>query len=32
LIFVAFTIPLARLTDWLNERSRRRRLAAGIAQ
>jgi polar amino acid transport system permease protein len=32
LIFVAFTIPLARLTDYLNERSRRRRLAAGIAQ
>jgi polar amino acid transport system permease protein len=32
LIFVAFTIPLARLTDWLNDRSRRRRLAAGIAQ
>ena len=32
LIFVAFTIPLARLTDWPNERSRRRRLAAGIAQ
>jgi polar amino acid transport system permease protein len=32
LIFVVFTIPLARLTDWLNERSRRRRLAAGIAQ
>ena len=31
LIFVAFAIPLARLTDWLNERSRRRRLAAGIA-
>jgi polar amino acid transport system permease protein len=31
LIFVAFTIPLARLTDYLNERSRRRRLAAGIA-
>ena len=31
LIFVAFTIPLARLTDWLNARSRRRRLAAGIA-
>ena len=31
LIFVAFTIPLARLTDWLNERSRRRRLAAAIA-
>ncbi|HUC34609.1 MAG TPA: amino acid ABC transporter permease [Gaiellaceae bacterium] len=31
LIFVAFTIPLARLTDWLNERSRRRRLVAGIA-
>jgi polar amino acid transport system permease protein len=32
LIFVSFTIPLARLTDYLNERSRRRRLAAGIAQ
>jgi polar amino acid transport system permease protein len=32
LIFVAFTIPLARLTDWLNERSRRQRVAAGIAQ
>ena len=31
LIFVAFTIPLARLTDYLNERSRRRRLAARIA-
>ena len=31
LIFVAFTIPLARLTDWLNDRSRRRRIAAGIA-
>jgi polar amino acid transport system permease protein len=31
LIFVSFTIPLARLTDYLNERSRRRRLAAGIA-
>jgi len=30
-IFVAFTIPLARLTDYLNERSRRRRIAAGIA-
>jgi polar amino acid transport system permease protein len=30
-IFVAFTIPLARLTDYLNARSRRRRLAAGIA-
>ena len=30
-IFVAFTIPLARLTDYLNERSRRRRVAAGIA-
>jgi polar amino acid transport system permease protein len=32
LIFVAFTIPLARLTDYLNERSRRQRVAAGIAQ
>jgi polar amino acid transport system permease protein len=31
LIFVAFTIPLARLTDWLNDRSRKRRLAAGVA-
>ena len=31
LIFIVVTIPLARLTDWLNERSRRRRLAAGIA-
>jgi polar amino acid transport system permease protein len=30
-IFVLFTIPLARLTDYLNERSRRRRVAAGIA-
>jgi polar amino acid transport system permease protein len=30
-VFILFTIPLARLTDWLNERSRRRRLAAGIA-
>jgi polar amino acid transport system permease protein len=30
-VFVVFTIPLARLTDWLNERSRRRRVAAGIA-
>ncbi|HEX5469885.1 MAG TPA: amino acid ABC transporter permease [Gaiellaceae bacterium] len=30
-VFVLFTIPLARLTDWLNERSRRRRAAAGIA-
>jgi polar amino acid transport system permease protein len=30
-VFIVFTIPLARLTDWLNERSRRRRLAAGIA-
>jgi polar amino acid transport system permease protein len=30
-IFVAFTIPLARLTDYLNERSRKRRVAAGIA-
>jgi polar amino acid transport system permease protein len=30
-VFIVFTIPLARLTDWLNERSRRRRVAAGIA-
>lgn len=30
-VFILFTIPLARLTDWLNERSRRRRVAAGIA-
>jgi polar amino acid transport system permease protein len=31
IIFVCFTIPLARLTDYLNERSRRRRVAAGLA-
>ena len=30
-IFVAFTIPLARLTDYLNARSRRERVATGIA-
>jgi polar amino acid transport system permease protein len=30
-IFVAFTIPLARLTDYLNARSRRQRVATGIA-
>jgi polar amino acid transport system permease protein len=29
LLFVALTIPLARLTDWLVARERRRRLAAG---
>jgi polar amino acid transport system permease protein len=26
-VFILFTIPLARLTDWLNDRSRRRRVA-----
>jgi polar amino acid transport system permease protein len=29
-LFVAMTIPLARLTDWLVERDRRRRQAAGV--
>jgi polar amino acid transport system permease protein len=29
-LFVALTIPLARLTDWLVARDRKRRLAAGI--
>ena len=29
-LFVALTIPLARLTDWLVERDRRRRQAAGV--
>jgi polar amino acid transport system permease protein len=29
-LFVAITIPLARLTDWLVERDRRRRQAAGV--
>lgn len=29
-LFVAMTIPLARFTDWLVERDRRRRQAAGI--
>ena len=28
-LFVALTIPLARLTDWLIARDRRRREAAG---
>jgi polar amino acid transport system permease protein len=28
-VFIIFTIPLARFTDWLAGRSRRRRLAAG---
>ena len=31
LFFVAFTIPLARFTDWLILRERRRRQAGGIA-
>jgi polar amino acid transport system permease protein len=31
LLFVAMTIPLARLTDWLILRDRRRRQAAGVA-
>jgi polar amino acid transport system permease protein len=30
LLFLLITIPLARLTDWLIERDRRRRLAAGV--
>jgi polar amino acid transport system permease protein len=30
-LFVAITIPLARLTDWLVLRDRRRRQAAGVA-
>ena len=30
-IFVALTIPLARFTDWLVARDRRRRQAAGVA-
>lgn len=30
-LFVALTIPLARFTDWLVERDRRRRQAAGVA-
>jgi polar amino acid transport system permease protein len=29
-LFVALTIPLARFTDWLVARDRRRRLAAGV--
>jgi polar amino acid transport system permease protein len=29
ILFVALTIPLARLTDWLIARERRQRLAAG---
>ena len=32
LIFVLLTIPLARLTDWLVARDRRRQLAAGAAR
>ncbi len=31
-LFVALTIPLARLTDWLVARDRRRRQAAGVVQ
>jgi len=30
-LFVAITIPLARFTDWLILRDRRRRQAAGVA-
>jgi polar amino acid transport system permease protein len=30
-LFVAITIPLARFTDWLIERDRRQRQAAGVA-
>ena len=30
-LFVAITIPLARLTDWLVARDRRRRFAARVA-
>ena len=30
LLFIALTIPLARLTDWLIERERRRRMAGGV--
>ena len=29
-LFVAITIPLARFTDWLIERDRRRRQAEGL--
>jgi polar amino acid transport system permease protein len=32
LLFVALTVPLARLTDWLVARDRRRQLAAGGAR
>ena len=31
LLFVAITIPLARFTDWLLLRDRRRRQSAGVA-
>ena len=30
-VLVAITIPLARFTDWLVARDRRRRMAGGIA-
>jgi polar amino acid transport system permease protein len=30
-LFLLVTIPLARLTDWLVERDRRRRQASGVA-
>jgi hypothetical protein len=32
LLFVLLTIPLARLTDWLIARDRRRQLAGGGAR
>ena len=32
LLFVALTVPMARLTDWLVARDRRRQLAAGGAR
>jgi polar amino acid transport system permease protein len=31
ILFIAITIPLARFTDWLIERERRRRQAGGVA-
>jgi hypothetical protein len=30
LFFIALTVPLARFTDWLIERDRRRLLAGGV--
>jgi polar amino acid transport system permease protein len=32
LLFILLTVPLARLTDWLVARDRRRQLAAGAAR